>query len=238
MRTIDDVEAYARAHPTNASVNNGSWHNWCEAFVYRAGGFTRSFDTATLAGDASGDMSQGPAPRGALHWWGTGEGHVGFELGGGLILMASNGATTWWGNAMGTATLAEYHAAKPTPTYRGWTLLHGTETLAAPSFAALAVTPIATIPPTPKDDDVTVYLKPTDNSSPLADGISRIWTDYRTIAGIDYADVWGVDGNGTARRLTAVQWRILNALPKEAITLNVVELTGNELEQIVYAPSF
>ncbi|MEC5149135.1 GH25 family lysozyme [Cryobacterium sp. GrIS_2_6] len=102
--------------------------------------------------------------------------------------------------------------------------------------AATTITPLA--PPTPKDDDMTVYLKPTDNSSPLPDGTSRIWTGYRTLDGIEYADVWGVDGNGTARRLTAIQWRILNALPKTAITLNVVEVTGNELEQIVFAPAF
>lgn len=156
--TIEQAVAYARAHPQNASETSGTWHLWCEAFVYRAGGFNRSFPTATAAGDASGPMSQGPAPRGAIHWWGNGDGHVGFELGGGLILMASNGVTTSWGNAVGTATLAEYRAAKPTPTYRGWTLRHGTETL-EPSAASLAFTTLS--PLTQKDAATIMALKDT-----------------------------------------------------------------------------
>ncbi|WP_104084258.1 M23 family metallopeptidase [Cryobacterium sp. Y11] len=108
----------------------------------------------------------------------------------------------------------------------------GSDTASTVPIAVRATPPIV-----PKDDAMTIYLKPTENSSPLPDGINRIWTGYRTIAGIEFADVWGVSGNGDARRLTAIQWRVLNALKeKGVIELNVVDLSGNALEQIVYAP--
>ncbi|TFD47564.1 hypothetical protein E3T46_17360 [Cryobacterium sp. Hh11] len=141
--TIEQVIAYARAHPTRGG---GTWHNWCESFVYRAGGFSQSFSTATLAGNAAGWLNPSPlsAPRGAIHYWGNGPGHVAFELGGGLMLMASDGATSLWGTALGTATLAEYSKRKPSMRYRGWSLRHGTQTLAA--SAAPAATHSAPIP--------------------------------------------------------------------------------------------
>jgi len=138
MNTVEQFIAYARAHPKNATGKGKSWHLWCEAFMYRAGGFTRSFGTATLAGDASGwlNPNAAAAPRGAFHYWGTGQGHVGLELGGGQILMASDGVTTSWGIALGVATLAEYSRNKPGPTYRGWSLRHGTQVLAQSAAAA------------------------------------------------------------------------------------------------------
>jgi hypothetical protein len=145
--TIEQAVAYARANPTN---RGGTWHNWCEAFVYRAGGFTRSFSTAQLAARASGPLNPAfaKAPRGALHYWSdaSGFGHIGFELGGGLVLMASNGVTSLWGRAIGTATVPEYNRNKPDMHYSGWSLRHGTETLAPslkPAPAAVSVTPAA-----------------------------------------------------------------------------------------------
>jgi len=142
--TIEQVIAYAHAHPTR---DGGTWHNWCESFVWRAGGFNGSFGSAQLAGNASGPLNPNwaAAPAGAIHYWsGAGDGHVGFSLGGGLCLMASNGVTTSWGTAIGTATIPEYNARKTAMSYRGWTMRHGVETL-APSAAA----PAASTPPTP-----------------------------------------------------------------------------------------
>lgn len=129
--TIEGVIAYARTHPKR---DGATWHNWCESFVWRAGGFAGSFATARLAGDASGHLNSGPAPRAAIHYWGgTRDGHVGFELGNDTILMASDGVTDFWGTDMGTVSLRDYNRRKPSMKYRGWTYQHGTQTLAASS---------------------------------------------------------------------------------------------------------
>lgn len=163
--TIEQVIAYAKAHPTN---NGGSWHNWCEAFVYRAGGFTRSFATATLAGKASGYLNPNAlkAPRGAIHYWGNGPGHIGFELGGGLVLMASDGVTKRWGTALGTASVADYNRNKPGMKYLGWTMRHGTQVLTktpVAHVAAPAVTASKPIIPAlnlqkDDDEDMAIYI--------------------------------------------------------------------------------
>jgi len=148
VNTIAQAIDYAHAHPKRDGL---TWHNWCESFVYRAGGFTASFGSAQLAGDASGYLNPdwAAAPAGAIHYWsGAGDGHVGFSLGGGLCLMASNGVTTFWGTDMGTATIPEYNARKTAMHYRGWSMRHGTQTLTV----TINVTNITTIPvaPTPE----------------------------------------------------------------------------------------
>lgn len=133
--TIDMAHNYAKTHPTR---DGRSWAGWCESFVWRAGGFDRSFHNAMAAGDASGWLNPdaGSAPRGAIHYWAGvgGDGHVAFELGGGLLLMASEGVTTSYGTAIGTISFRDY-ARKGIP-YRGWSMRHGTQTLASSSATA------------------------------------------------------------------------------------------------------
>lgn len=142
--TIEDALAYARTHPTR---DGGTWHNWCESFIWRAGGFAGSFDDAWLAARASGWLNpdHASAPRGSIHYWsnsGYSPGHVAFGLGNDQLLMASNGVTTRFGGDIGTASWAEYRRNKPAMTYAGWTMRHGTQTLAGSSAAAGDVTPI------------------------------------------------------------------------------------------------
>lgn len=146
--TIEQVIAYARAHPLR---DGKSWNGWCESFIWRAGGFDRSFPTALAAGDASGPLRKdwAAAPSGAIHYWAGvgGDGHVAFSLGGGMLLMAS-GRTSNFGTALGTLHFSNYGL----PLYRGWTMRHGTQTLRS-SVAAAAVsttTPIVAPIITPK----------------------------------------------------------------------------------------
>jgi hypothetical protein len=128
--TIYQAIAYARTHPRRRDGN--SWVNWCEAFVFWTGGFTASFPSALLAGDASGPLNPAwaDAPRGSIHYWAgaAGDGHVAFELGGGLLLMAWHSVTDRWG--VGTGTVSFHEFAKRGLPYRGWSVRHGTETLA------------------------------------------------------------------------------------------------------------
>lgn len=136
--TIEGVYAFALANPTH---DGGTWHNWCESFVHRAGGFSQSFSTATLAGDASGYLNPDwrSAPRGALHYYGNGPGHIGFEGGGDSMLCASDGVThllTRQHLALGTVSHEDYARAKPSMRYRGWSLRHGVETLAPSTISA------------------------------------------------------------------------------------------------------
>lgn len=141
--TIEQVISYARAHPKR---DGGSWAGWCESFVWRAGGFAGSFDTALLAGSASGPLNPdwASAPAGALHYWAgvNGDGHVAFSLGGGMLLMASS-RTSNYGTALGTLHFANYGL----PLYRGWSMRHGVQTLAksAAAPAATATTPIIAV---------------------------------------------------------------------------------------------
>lgn len=131
--TIDDAIAYAQAHPLR---DGKSWAGCCESFIWRAGGFTRSFPSAMDAGDASGPLNPNwaAAPRGAIHYWAGvgGDGHVAFELGGGTLLMASSQVSNY-GTALGTIHFTDY--ARLNIPYRGWTLRHGTETLAGTATA-------------------------------------------------------------------------------------------------------
>lgn len=130
--TMEQVIAYARAHPTR---DGKSWSGWCESFVWRAGGFNGSFNNALAAGSASGPLNSNwaSAPRGAIHYWAGvgGDGHVAFSLGGGMLLMASS-RTSNYGVALGTLHFSNYGL----PLYRGWTMRHGVETLEPSSSTA------------------------------------------------------------------------------------------------------
>jgi len=145
--TIDEVIQYAKDHPKR---DGKSWAGWCESFVWRAGGFNGSFSSALLAGNASGDLNGewAKAPRGAIHYWAGvgGDGHVAFELGGGTLLMASS-RTSNYGTALGTIHFLDYGL----PEYRGWTMRHGTETLAGVAASAVASTNTPIVIDNPKE---------------------------------------------------------------------------------------
>lgn len=180
--TIEQVEQYARAHPTR---DGESWNNWCESLIWRAGGFGPSFNSAMLAGDASEPLNPNwrEAPRGAIHYWAGvgGDGHVAFELGGGLLLMASSYVTDSWGDHIGTVSFEDY--AEHGIPYRGWSLRHGTETL-APSAPTLASVEAATAlpllpepqpePPTRKQDNMRFAYIP--NGAP--NGKDHLFIEY------------------------------------------------------------
>jgi len=156
-RTIDGVEAFAR-DPANKTRDGKSWSGWCESFVWRSGGFTGSFGSALLAGNASGtlDPNWQSAQRGELHYWSGvgGNGHVAWELGGGLLLMASASVTDFWGVDMGTVPFRTY-ALKGIP-YRGHTFRHGSESLSRLTLSSLASVPLAAIIPPQEDNDMPI----------------------------------------------------------------------------------
>ncbi|MDB5716252.1 MAG: uncharacterized protein JWO15_3649 [Sphingomonadales bacterium] len=177
--TIDEVVAYAHAHPLR---DGGPWHNWCESFVYRAGGFTKSFPTAWAAGSASGPLNpnHAAAPKGAIHYWNQrtaseGPGHVGFSMGDDVILMASNAVVYKWGTDIGTCTFEQYRKAKPAMIYQGWTMRHGNETLRQPPVVVAAaettkISPAAAKPATQKETEVADRGEILDYREVLADG--------------------------------------------------------------------
>lgn len=154
-RSIDEVVAWARANPLytykDGSGRRGSWSGLCEAFVNNAGDFDQSYSSALLAGNASGPLNPNwrSAPRGAIHYWAGvgGDGHVAFELGGGLLLMASSRVSNF-GTAVGTIHFSDYGL----PLYRGWTLRHGTQTLrnVAPAPAGAVTGAVAAPKPLPR----------------------------------------------------------------------------------------
>jgi hypothetical protein len=88
-----------------------------------------------------------------------------------------------------------------------------------------------------RDDDMgTIHYRPTSNSSDIEPGIARIWAGTRKVGGIVYADVWGVDDTGEGHRLTRKHWEDLyTAAQASGRPLTIIDCTGNELEQIIYA---
>ena len=115
----------------------------------------------------------------------------------------------------------------------------GTSTGAA-SDKPISISTLDTLPaPKIEDYDMTIFYQPTDTSSPDKDGVSRIWNGGRVLSEIDYADVWAVSDIGEGRRLTRRHWVDLNAVAKDrGVALTVIQCTGNELEQIIFAPKF
>lgn len=119
--TVDQAEAWAKAHPTKDVGEGGpSWASWCAALMFWAGGFERSVDTATIGSHASSIVSASvtAAPRGAFHWWRMGsEGHVALDLdGGGTRLLMASSAVSNFGSAIGTTS----HSAYGGRSYAGW----------------------------------------------------------------------------------------------------------------------
>lgn len=163
-RTIDGAVAWARAN-----ANNMNWAGWCEKFINNAGAFNQAFSSAKLAGDNSGPLRGDwqNAPRGAIHYWygAGGFGHDAFELGGGLLLMASSSVDDDWGNNLGTVTFQRYNRLGLP--YRGWTMRHGTETLAGSSTAGGDRESIDNTPVPPKDEDLMIRIQSTNRGIAL-----------------------------------------------------------------------
>jgi peptidoglycan hydrolase-like protein with peptidoglycan-binding domain len=126
FNSVAQAESWARAHPTKTVGAGGpSWDQWCGALMFWVGNFTTSADTATIAYRRSAVVSTNAsaAPRGAFHWWRSGEGHVALDLdgGGSRLLMASRHVTTSFGTAIGTASKSSYTSTTGLP-YLGWSL--------------------------------------------------------------------------------------------------------------------
>lgn len=128
MRTIRDVETWARAHPTQA--NGESWANYCEAFIYRSGVFTQPFLTAYDAANASGPLDPNPttAQPGEIHYWGGGAGHDAWQTEHGL-LMASNSVNNVGVGLGYLPDVPTYNRLWPSHNYLGHTWNHGTQHL-------------------------------------------------------------------------------------------------------------
>lgn len=120
------------------------------------------------------------------------------------------------------------------------------------------VTPINPTQPTlPKGADMPVYIQATDNSTPLtnafttpptasgapgvsfAAGHSRIWAGTQTLDGIVYSDVWAYDGN-IPRRMTRTAWQAVYNMHLEPgqPPVPLVQLTGNQLEAMIYGRAY
>ncbi|GAA1061951.1 hypothetical protein [Agromyces bracchium] len=161
--TVDQAIRFARDHPTkDVGQVDSSWAGWCAALVFWAGGFGRSFGTALEAGSNSGTLHPDwrTAPRGAIHYWagvfidGVECGHTAIDIGGGnhTLLMASSRVDNF-GTAIGTITFADYDQ----PSYRGWSMKWGSETLAGVDTLGRPR------PDDERDDDMTFRIvNPTD----------------------------------------------------------------------------
>ena len=132
-RSIAQVEALARSG-FKRTINGGSWAGGCEALVNNLGEFT-PYPTAVAAGDASGWLDGNPdtARRGEIHYYfgAGGDGHISFELGGGMELMGSSlaadlGEDLGWDIAIIDGDL---YRARAAVSYRGHSFRHGTQTL-------------------------------------------------------------------------------------------------------------
>lgn len=165
--SLQGVIDYARNYPLR---DGGTWASWCASFVYRAGGFSRAFPSAMAAGDNAGGLNPNwqSAPAGAIHYWAGvgGDGHCAFELGGGLLLMASSSVTDRWGTAMGTVPFSTY--ARMGIPYRGWSMRWGNETLSGSSTASGGYTQIGGF-----------LMALTDQQQKeLYDAVTALWTTY------------------------------------------------------------
>jgi hypothetical protein len=233
--TIEQAIAYARAHPTN---NGGTWHNWCSAFVHRAGGFTGAFDPAWLAALASGplNLDSAAAPAGAIHYYSDqwSIGHVDFALGGDLHLGATNGATTMWGTAMGTYTTAEYRAKKPDMHYAGWSLRFGTETLTPSQASTAAFTESPLAPIHFKEPDMAAFILSSSIGQTLVlDGVPISQNSPAEIVAITGAPTVGVSGRQhTAFLAQAAQKAGLPLVCRVAGEAGVYLLAGTILRPI------
>lgn len=173
--TLEDVEAFGPAHPH--PHQGGTWNQRCEQFINNSGGFTQGFDTAELAGDASGDMDPDwtTALPGEIHYWsGAGDGHDAWQTEKGL-LCASNIFAAFWGYI----DFETFEEKKPAFKYRGHTFRHGTQTLADLSLSSTGtVTPITDPTLEEKMDLIHVVAVAASGSNPGNPEIYELVTDF------------------------------------------------------------
>lgn len=125
--------------------------------------------------------------------------------------------------------------------------------LSAPAgTGATPINPGAEPEPEKIKDGTMFVIQPISDSTPLSApytspsgvqfqaGHSRIWAGYKTLDNVEYSDVWGYGGDGVPKRLTKVFWQGLNtkAAEDDRVVLTVVQMSGNELEVMIYGRSY
>lgn len=88
-----------------------------------------------------------------------------------------------------------------------------------------------------EDDDMSMYFRATENSSPLKPGdasTSRIWAgDGRVINGVEYSGVWERSADGSVRRLFTGEWAgIQEAYGAAGRKVPLAGVHGNVIEQM------
>ncbi|UOE45897.1 hypothetical protein [Agromyces larvae] len=141
-RTFSEVIAWSKNPSAAAAGEHVSWAGLCEEYINNSGNFNQAFSSALLAGNASGPLrtDYASAPAGAIVYWAGvgGDGHVAYiyqQDADPVLLMASSSVDEHWGRNIGLIRLSRYQAKFGHP-LRGWTLRHGTETLAGVSAPA------------------------------------------------------------------------------------------------------
>ena len=118
-RTVDEAVEWVRAHPRR--TDGDDWNGWCQALVWNAGGFKKTYMTATAARKASrlivpSSLPIEKVPDGwLLHWAFVGKingqlqdyGHIAIKVGA-KALMASSYCTQMLGANVGFITAADY----------------------------------------------------------------------------------------------------------------------------------
>jgi murein DD-endopeptidase MepM/ murein hydrolase activator NlpD len=113
------------------------------------------------------------------------------------------------------------------------------------------VTPVEDESAPEREDDMPIYYRATSNSPVLTAnwtspegvtfpaGYSRIWSgDARVQFGFTYSDLWASNGADVPRRLPKIEGDRLKALAAAGYIppLTINDMTGTELEILVYAP--
>lgn len=157
MRDYAGVLQWAKDNPTNPTTQSGTWDEWCEAFVYRAGGFTESYPSAFKAYQStmlhSGGLDTRDSdlvPAGWLYYWdiaGPNNGHIGFANGDGNCLMANHRVQplTPAHKALGFLRAKDYTRLSGAR-YLGASPSHGRQTLTVPTIATPAPAEVVNIP--------------------------------------------------------------------------------------------
>lgn len=119
VRTLDQIEAWARAHPYRADGTRWTGHSG--SLVGHALGATMYYADVVSALLKSGrpNRNRHEAPAGAIHFWSTDSGHAGIDLAGGgaRILIADRLVTERFGPGIGTLPFERILSP-----YVGWTL--------------------------------------------------------------------------------------------------------------------
>lgn len=94
----------------------------------------------------------------------------------------------------------------------------------------------------PEEDIMTIYIEPTDNSSPTIPGdptSGRVWAgDGRPYDGVKYSPVWALDTDtGATRRLTQAEWAVVQgAYAATDRPIPLARPNGNAVEIMLHAP--